>query len=57
MTIIPSTGEGSGPAFSKFITTPLCTFCTKDSRHWLSILGEHTEYERPETKKKKHKVN
>lgn len=47
---VPSIGEGSGPAFSKFITTPLCTFCTNDSRHWFSILGEHTQYDRPRTK-------
>lgn len=46
---VPSIGEGSGPAFSKFITTPLCTFCTSDSRHWFSILGEHTQYDRPRT--------
>lgn len=47
---VPSIGEGSGPAFSKFITTPLWTFCTNDSRHWFSILGEHTQYDRPRTK-------
>jgi len=34
---------GSGPLFSKCITTPLQTFWTRDSRHWFSILCVFTQ--------------
>lgn len=44
----PSRG-GSGPVFSKWMTTPLWTFWTRDSRHWFSILWVRTQYDRPET--------
>lgn len=39
---------GSGPVFSKLMTTPLWTFCTRDSRHWFSIRCVRTQYDRPE---------
>ena len=41
---------GSGPVFSKLMTTPLWTFCTRDSRHWFNILCVRTQYDRPERK-------
>lgn len=40
-------GGGSGPYFSKFITTPPWSFCTSDSKHCINILCEITAYERP----------
>ena len=33
---------GSGPIFSKLITTPDWTFCTMDSRHWCNVLWDDT---------------
>lgn len=42
MCLLPSKGGGSGPVFSKFITTPLWIFCTRDSRHWFNIRWENT---------------
>lgn len=39
---------GSGPVFSKLMTTPLWTFWTRDSRHWFNILCVRTQYDRPE---------
>lgn len=56
-----SVGVGSDPYFSKLTTTPLWTFCAKDSKHWLSVFKELTVYERPkqgkerEREKKKNK--
>lgn len=44
------TRGGSGPVFSKLMTTPLWTFWTRDSRHWFNILWESTQYDRPESK-------
>lgn len=41
---------GSGPVFSKLMTTPLWTFWTRDSRHWFNILCVRTQYDRPEKK-------
>lgn len=41
---------GSGPVFSKLMTTPLWTFWTRDSRHWFNILCVRTQYDRPERK-------
>ncbi len=46
--LIPSTGGGSGPIFSKLITTPVCTFCTRESKHCISTRCEDILYERPE---------
>lgn len=32
------TGAGSAPVFSKHTTTPVWTFCTRDSKHWFNTL-------------------
>ena len=49
MPCLPSVlGGGSGPNFSKWMTTPLWTFCTSDSNAPLIIFWLYTAYERPD---------
>ena len=49
MPCLPSVlGGGSGPNFSKWMTTPLWTFCTSDSSAPLIIFWLYTAYERPD---------
>lgn len=52
-----TTYGGSGPVFSKLMTTPLWTFWTKDSRHWFSILCVRTQYDRPDRKKNRMQID
>ena len=42
-----ATGGGSGPIFSKLMTTPLWIFCTIDSTHCISMRCDVMAYERP----------